>query len=129
MLAFAALAAVLLWAGGNLIWDSITHIGPGMLTYGSYGSDYLPDTDETQEVVPENQYKRELYVDGGFLIFVGAMFFWGVISAWKKRSELEKSWEPIISNPVKLQEIQKHPEIYRDDLKMWIKENHPNIKF
>lgn len=130
MVGFAALAAVLFWAGGNLVWSGITHVGPGVWRYGGDvpGTGGNVATEEFQAVIPENQYKRECYVGGSGLIFVGVLILADVIRTWKKRNELEKLWERAISNPANLREVHKHPEIYREDFKKWINDNHPSLK-
>jgi hypothetical protein len=60
---------------------------------------------------------------------VGGVILWEVVKKWKERDELEKSWKRMISNPDNIQDINKHPENYRDDFKQWIKENHPHLAF
>ena len=128
MTGFAVLAAVFLWFGVQSIWDAKTHVGPGVWTYGSVGSDYRPDTDITEEVISEKQYKRNCYVRGGFFIFVGVIISRGMIEAWKKRNKLEKSWEEAISDPVNLQAIKKHPQFQDRDFLEWVGENHPDLR-
>jgi len=61
------------------------------------------------------------------LLLFGVVTLCGAIGAWKKRDELEESWERRISNPHNVQKIQQHSELYRDDFRRWIKENHPNL--
>ena len=124
MVALMAAAAALFYFGGHFAWDGITHHGSGVWEFGGYDS----GADEYQAVIPEAEYKRHCYV-GAVMFFVFAgIFMVGGIEKWRERNELEKSWERAISNPENLQEIHKHPELYRDDFKMWINENHPNLK-
>jgi hypothetical protein len=77
--------------------------------------------------ITEAQYKRECYVTAGLFFWGGGVLLWELITKWKERNELEKSWERTISNPENVQMIRHHPELYRDDFKQWIKENHPNL--
>ena len=118
MVALAALAIALLYGGGDSVWEGVTHHGSGVWTF---------DGDEP-EFVSEHQYKRECYCNAVmFFLFAGGLL-WGVIGTWKERDELENSWERTISNPENQQDVQKHPELYRDDFKKWINENHPHLK-
>ena len=78
-------------------------------------------------MIPEHQYKRECYGLAGMFFLFGGGLLWEVTRAWKERSELEETWKRMISNPENLKDIHKHPEIYRDDFKQWIKENHPHL--
>jgi hypothetical protein len=126
MVGFAALATLLLWAGGNLIWDGIMHVGPGVWEFGSIESDMHEGADFRSELIPEKKYKRECYCSGSGLILFGVMISWEVIRAWNKRNELEKSWEQAIVSPTNLQVIKKYPELFQDDFIEWINKNHPD---
>lgn len=127
MVALMALAAVLLCFGGHLVWVGITHVGPGVWMYG--GEDFTGHAeDEHAEVIPQTEYRRQCFVSGTFTLLVAGAILWPVVKAWKEQNELEISWERTVSNPDSLQEVHKHPELYRDDFKKWINENHPNLK-
>jgi hypothetical protein len=130
MVALMLAAAVLFYFGGHFAWDGITHHGSGVWQFGGDepGTDGQIGTDEFSEVIPETQYKRECYAAAVMFFVFGGGILWEVIKKWKERNELEKSWERTVSNPESLQEVHKHPELYRDDFKKWINENHPNLK-
>lgn len=130
MLALMLAAAALFYFGGHFAWQGITHHGSGVWEFGGDepGTGGQIGTDEIREVIPEARYKRECYATSVmFFVFAGTILC-GAIQAWRKRDELEKSWERTISNPENLQEVHKHPELYRDDFKKWINENHPNLR-
>jgi hypothetical protein len=127
--AWMALAAVLLYLGGYGVWMGITHVGPGVWEFGGGepGTGGALEADTFWDVIPEDEYKLQCYVSAVFSFWIGGLFLWDAIKKWKERNELEKSWELAISNPSNVQEIQRHPESYRDDFRQWIKENHPNL--
>jgi hypothetical protein len=129
MVGLIIVAAVLFYLGGGSVWRGITHHGKGWREYGGAApeSSGLPDTDEHWEQVSETQYKRECYADGVMFFIVGGVILAGVIKEWREQDGLEKSWKRLISNPEGLQEVHKHPELYRDDFKKWVKENHPHL--
>jgi hypothetical protein len=130
MVALIALAAALLCMGGSLLWAGKTHVGSGLWPYGGDSpGDYGGSEPEVTVEVSEQQYKRNCYVGGGMLSLFGSVILFGVIRAWKERNSLETSWERTISNPQNVQEILQHSELYRDDFRRWIKENHPNLIF
>lgn len=56
---------------------------------------------------------------------VGAITFWSGIKSWRERNELEIAWERAIA--INSSEILSHPERYRQDFRLWIKENHPHL--
>jgi len=131
MLALMLAAAFLFYFGGRFAWEGITHRGNGVWDFGGDepGTGGQLGTDEHQDVIPEDQNKRECYVDAAMFFSVGGVILWEVVKKWKERDELEKSWKRMISNPDNIQDINKHPENYRDDFKQWIKENHPHLAF
>jgi hypothetical protein len=87
IVALMAVAVVLLCLGGNSVWRGITHHGPGVVEFGSFGSEAHGNmgTDLSWEVVPEHKYKRVCYQTGGVLIFVAVAIFGGVIWALNRR--------------------------------------------
>ncbi len=121
MASLMALGIVLLFLGVYGAWDGVTHVGPGVWTFGG------DDVDDHSEVVSEAQYKRECYRAAVMFFVFGGLILCGATENWKERNRLEKSWERTISNPENVQDIHKHPENYRDDFKKWIKENHPEL--
>ena len=128
MVALIVLALVLLSMGGDLLWAGKTHVGSGLWRYGGDSpGDYGGSEPEVTMKVSEEQYKRNCYVGGGMLSLFGGVILWGVIRAWKERNHLEKSWERTISNPQNIQDISQHLDLYRDDFRQWVKENHPNL--
>lgn len=120
-----ALAVVLLYWGGHFIDKGVTHKGPGWWNFSDYSDDGSGETGD--KWLAENQYKRLCYRVGGMSLVFSGMIFWSVIAEWKKKNELETSWERMVSNPLNVQDIRLHPERYRDDFRQWIKENHPNL--
>jgi len=131
MVALMAVLAVLLSIGGNSVWNGITHVGPGVRTFGGAEAGTVGQlgTGEQQDVIPGSQYKRECYATSALSFFLGGIVLWNIIKQWKERDELEKSWKRMVSNPDNIEDIHKHPENYRDDFKQWIKENHPHSAF
>jgi hypothetical protein len=124
-----ALAAIFLFLGGGLLWLGKTHVGPGWTLFGGFGDESSGDTgaDLRRGRISESEYKRQSYFEGGILFLFGVATLCGAIGVWKKRNELERSWERTISNPQNVQEILQHSELYRNDFRRWIKENHPNL--
>lgn len=131
MVAWMALGIVLLFLGVYGVWDGATHVGPGVWAFGGDepGTGGALGTDEHQDRILEDQYKRECYVTAVLFLFFGGIVLRDVIKKWKERDGLEKSWNQIISNPDSVLELHKHPDNYRDDFKQWIKDNHPQLAF
>jgi hypothetical protein len=58
---------------------------------------------------------------------LGGWVLWLGIKKQKERNEQEASWKQSVSDQDNVQDIQRHPENYRDDFKKWLNENHPNL--
>jgi hypothetical protein len=131
MVVLVAIGVALLCFGSHFAWRGITHHGDGVWTFGGYESESHGDmgSDEHAEVISEHQFKRECYVTAVMFFVMGVGILSGVISKWREKNELEKSWKRMISNPDNIKDIHKHPENYRDDFKKWIKENRPDLAF
>jgi hypothetical protein len=133
LVALMLAAAALSFVGGSYAWRGITHHGPGFWTFGGDApeSSGSSGTEEHTEETPENEYKRQCYGGAGIFLLFAGMILWEVVKKWRERDELEKSWEQTISvwmkHPDGLQSMQERPELYRDDFKQWIKENHPEF--
>lgn len=127
--ALMALGAVLLYMGGHSLWDGTAHVGSGVWVFGGDepGTGGAAGTDEYQDVIPENEYKRQCYVYAAMFFLFGGFLLWGVIKWWKERNDLEKTWGRMILDPNCVQDIRRHPEAYRDDFKQWIKEIQPDL--
>jgi hypothetical protein len=129
MVALIALSVLFLFLGGDLLWCGKTQVGPGWTLYGGFGDESRGDigADIRRGLISESEYKRQSYCEGGGLLLFGVVSLCGAIGAWKKRNELEKAWEQTIGNPQNVQDILQHSELYRDDFRRWIKQNHPNL--
>lgn len=86
LVALTVLGAFLLLGGFDLIWSVANHHGSGYQTIGGDAPDYSgqPPTQEVVVKVSEQQYKRNSYLSGAILIFMGGMLSWGVIIKWKE---------------------------------------------
>jgi hypothetical protein len=136
MAALMALGIVLLFLGVYGAWSGATHVGPGVWTFGGDepGTGGALGTDEHQEVIQQDEYRRQYYACAVMFFALGGVLLYGSRKDWKARDKLEKeqnelakAWELTISNPENVQKMQQHPELYRDDFKQWIKENHPEL--
>ena len=87
LVAVMVLAAVLLYGSGYLLWDGLTHVGPGVWHYGGEKYGGRLQEDEYEAVIPERQYKRQCCVAAFALSLAGVTFLWGAIDAWKKRNK------------------------------------------
>lgn len=121
LVAFTALAALMLYASWTFLWDGMTHVGPGL---GRYGGDTTP---EYLAQISEHEYKRECYAHAVGLLLVSGVIFCGVVGYWKERNKLEDSWEQTIANPSEVQAIRQHAEYWNDDFRRCVKETHPGL--
>lgn len=125
MVAWFALAILLAYGGASLVWQGATNSGGGWWHFYGYEDYRGVSGDEHWGKLPEKQYKRQCYMGGGVLLLFSGIIFRSVIAEWRKRNDLEESWQRSILDPEKLLAIQQNPEIYREDFRQWIKENHP----
>ena len=136
--ALALLCVWLIYGGSYLVWDGMTHVGPGwqQAPIGGGGRDMGGgyDVDTEDEQVSQSEYRRNNIRDGVMLLLFGAGAVGTLIHLWrekdkleKEKAELEKSWEQVISNPHNVEKLRQHPEFYADDFKQWVEENHPNL--
>jgi hypothetical protein len=125
---------LMLWSAGLgfFIGYSVIHLehvkehkGPGFV---AYSGDEQGNGDEMgEDEVPESEYKQHEYTMGVIMLVLG-VWVWVAIAKWARtKNELEKSWVRMILNPNNVQEIQRHPEQYREDFRQWIKEHHPHL--
>ena len=126
--AWLVVSLVLFLIGVHFLWAAMTHRGPGVWTFGGDepGTDSSAGTEEFQEVIPQDEYRRYCYVSAAMFFLFGGVALSATIAGWKKRNELEEAWRRKISHPEGLQDIHKKPELYRDDFKQWLNENHPH---
>lgn len=124
------LSAVLFYIASDLAWSGLTHRGPGWWKFGGDepGTGGWISTPEYWERIPEAEYRRQSLGGAGILLIVGALFLYAAIKAWRERSKLEAEWERVVANPGQLLDARKHPYIYGDGFKIWMKRNHPEVK-
>jgi len=113
-------AALLLLLGIDLTWKAITCHSPS--------ADWILDNPNISFSNGEKERKRDLYGYAA-LAFIGfGIVFFDTIKKWRGQDDLEKTWKKIVSDPEYLKHVHKQPQIYREDFKCWIAENHPHLK-
>ncbi|HEY1718231.1 MAG TPA: hypothetical protein VGH42_08050 [Verrucomicrobiae bacterium] len=131
LVGLAILGTFVIWMGCRCGWDGYTHHGKGTWTFGGdeSGTGGALGSDEYQDTIPEDQYKRESYINAVTFFIIGGLMLQHAIVKWRERNELEKSWKRMLENTKAMDELHQKPELYRDDFKQWIKENHPHLAF
>jgi hypothetical protein len=131
----AAVAALLFLTVGdnsdNLLISKLMFAGAGLGLFICWSAFHLAEAIRHQgfgiEVLRDSDSGFFLILVGVGIWFFVADYAKGINKLEKEKNELEKSWVRIILNPNNVQDIQRHPEAYRDDFKQWIEEIQPDL--
>jgi len=119
----------LFYFGSHFLWQAITHKGSGVWTFGGDepGTGGQLGSDEYQAVISGGEYKRQCEVNACMFFVIGGLIVAEAIRRWKDRTDCELTWQRMITHPKNIQDMKENPDIFRDDFKQWVKENHPEL--
>jgi hypothetical protein len=89
---FLFLGIILIFSGGSLLFDGLTHHGKGIVRIVGGDSNY-----EHTETVPESKYRRDHYTNAFILFLLAGTILFEFSVRWKKQDNLDK-----------IEDIQKH---------------------
>jgi hypothetical protein len=119
LIAVLSASVLLLGLSVDSLWHGITHKGNGVISTGGGDADY------GSMIVDESAYKSDCYWRACLFLLLGVGLTAEVIINWRKRNDLEKSWANFLFHAENRADIEKNPQLYRDELLEHIKQTTP----